>query len=1163
MSVYTAFYTDTYGGFPSGPLDVEVSLSLGGTWTDISSDVLQREGTSPAISVARGRSDETASANPATCAMQWANRSGQFSPRNPTGPYYGLLNRNTPVRVSVPDSGTYLRFADDNQSWVSCPDSSALQLTGDFDARIDMWLDDYQPCTLAGKWGGPADLQAWCLVLNGDGTVTLYWCNDGDVSSAQSTQPLPYVGRIMVRAYFTAGEADLATVWFYTAPSMAGSQAQLGEPVTVAPTGFAQAAATQPVQVGYVGGFAGQGVVSRGLLGKVYEFQLYNATPDLVADPQFFSQSAGASSFTDGQGNTWTTEGTSEISGRSYRGHFECSSLPQQWDPTGTDVWTPVGASGILRRLQQGNSPLRSVMYRGCQELAAPASFQGYWPFEDPTGSTAVASGLAGGQPMTIAGVPAFQGQSGSPSADSTFACSAQLVQVQQATMAFRLPGGVSSPDWGCGFLLGIPSGGISADCTLLTLSYSSGDRIEVQYFTASGGTLNIGGTVSVSGPTGVNGTALWVAPGSGTGSTGMTVLAAGAATETTYSTGTGLSGNMTGGTVNEGAANLGDTEIGHLWVSSSPPDLQANAALLNAWNGETAAYRFARLCAENSIASRIYGFPELTVAMGDQTIDTLANLLSYCETSDRGMLYEPAEALGLGYRTLHSLCSQSPLAVLDYSQAQLGGDGSAGLTPTDDDQYTINDATVSRNNGSSVQVQVTTGPMSVLPPSEGGVGDYDSQVTVYTAADSGLADIAGWITWIGTADEERYPVIPLNLARDELAALVFDIQDVRLGDYIQVVNPPAWLPPGPISQLVYGTTEKLGGFWYLMAWNAVPETPYEVAVAGTGAADSAHADTAGSELAAAASSTATTLSVETTAGPVWTTNSSGGSGQQAIVPLYSYPPSGFWSDVTANYPQMGMIICNVDSGPGTSYESNFAAVFAAAAAAGITCLGYVPTGYGSDTLASVEAQVDLWQTYYGITSIMFDTVSTSSAYLSHYTSLVDYVHARGGIAVLNPGAIPAEGYMSIGADVIQVCEDSYSNLAADAAAAPSWLFDYPATSISVTCNTCPTSGDMVTAIGLAGSAFNAHYVWVTADGIYAAEPSYFAAEVSELAGTSGGGDFPFDVAIAGERITVTGITGSSSPQAFGVIRSVNGVVKAQAAGAAVSLFRTPVAALA
>lgn len=61
---------------------------------------------------------------------------------------------------------------------------------------------------------------------------------------------------------------------------------------------------------------------------------------------------------------------------------------------------------------------------------------------------------------------------------------------------------------------------------------------------------------------------------------------------------------------------------------------------------------------------------------------------------------------------------------------------------------------------------------------------------------------------------------------------------------------------------------------------------------------------------------------------------------------------------------------------------------------------------------------------------------------------------------------------------------------------------------------------------------------------------------------TTAGGDFPFDVMIAGERVTVTNITGSSSPQTATVIRSVNGVVKAQSAGAAVNVYPSPVIGL-
>jgi hypothetical protein len=51
---------------------------------------------------------------------------------------------------------------------------------------------------------------------------------------------------------------------------------------------------------------------------------------------------------------------------------------------------------------------------------------------------------------------------------------------------------------------------------------------------------------------------------------------------------------------------------------------------------------------------------------------------------------------------------------------------------------------------------------------------------------------------------------------------------------------------------------------------------------------------------------------------------------------------------------------------------------------------------------------------------------------------------------------------------------------------------------------------------------------------------------------------FPFDIRVGGERMTVTNITGSSSPQTMTVTRSVNGVVKAQTAGTEIALWDTP-----
>jgi hypothetical protein len=54
---------------------------------------------------------------------------------------------------------------------------------------------------------------------------------------------------------------------------------------------------------------------------------------------------------------------------------------------------------------------------------------------------------------------------------------------------------------------------------------------------------------------------------------------------------------------------------------------------------------------------------------------------------------------------------------------------------------------------------------------------------------------------------------------------------------------------------------------------------------------------------------------------------------------------------------------------------------------------------------------------------------------------------------------------------------------------------------------------------------------------------------------TTAADDFPLDIAVGGERMRVTAISGASSPQTFTVTRSVNGVVKAHLVNAPVTLW--------
>src|SRR6266567_7027967 len=87
--------------FPATILDLRVEVLLGSLgWTDISAYVRQRD----PVTGTRGwlPSSSPSSLPPPSTASLTLRNDGRFSPRNPSGPWYGLIGRNTQLRISVP-----------------------------------------------------------------------------------------------------------------------------------------------------------------------------------------------------------------------------------------------------------------------------------------------------------------------------------------------------------------------------------------------------------------------------------------------------------------------------------------------------------------------------------------------------------------------------------------------------------------------------------------------------------------------------------------------------------------------------------------------------------------------------------------------------------------------------------------------------------------------------------------------------------------------------------------------------------------------------------------------------------------------------------------------------------------------------------------------------
>lgn len=848
-------------GFPDdADLGTMVEINPGGTWTDITPDTLLAQ----TITITRGKADEEAThGDPSTVAVKIKNPNGDYSPKNPIGKYFGKLVRNTQLRASIaagspwlglPPSGTDVR--------ASTPTTSALNVTGDMDIRFDVQPDDWFASSgvveLGGKWG-TAGQQSWQVYLY-TGVIRLQWTADG----TSLTVAEAYLGdialqpRMVLRVTMDVNNGSSGhTVVFYCGPSMTGPWTQVDVAQIVAGTA-ATFSSTAPVEFGDI---SSTGVVHAPA--RLFAAQIRSGiNGTIVANPLFSAQAVGALAFADSAGVPWTVNRASGLTNRLVRGIGEVPSWPPRWGQSGRQVTAALEAAGIMRRLGQGATALDSTLRR---RIPSDPDLIAYWPMEEGQGATQAYSPLAGVRPMQTLGVTFGQDDSlpGSAPLPTIGALSSLRAVVPPApTGQWRVELVYKTGD--------APAG--DANAQLIVVNTSAGSwRIGV-----GATTLHVDVTApdgsslysSIWDPAGIFGT--WnrlVIDAQQSGSnvalsvTWITIGQASLGFSDTYA---GTVGQVTTLTASHGSALQGMAQ-GHVAVFST-----RNTGIFDnadtGFNAEQAASRVVRVTGEEGVPLRTpYGLTG-TEAMGPQARDTLLNVAQAAADADEGaVLYEPQDAVALAWRPRASLYNQPVKLTLDYAGSQVG----VPLEPEDDDQESRNDITVTRSGGSSARATLDTGPMSTADPTQGGIGRYTDTVTESLAADDQPPLHAGWRLHIGTYDGMRYPAVTIALHR--CPELIDAARELDVGDRIQILNPPPWLPPGLVDLIVLGVTETLGVWTWTMTFNCAPAGPWTVGVLDDAVVG--RLDTDGSQLLAAATATATVLRVQTTAGPRWVTD--------------------------------------------------------------------------------------------------------------------------------------------------------------------------------------------------------------------------------------------------------------------------------------------------
>jgi hypothetical protein len=513
------------------------------------------------------------------------------------------------------------------------------------------------------------------------------------------------------------------------------------------------------------------------------------------------------------------------------------------WDTSAQLAIVTVSASGVLRRLMQGKTPLLSAARRA-MILGGPLAG---WTLDDGADATQFGSVLVGGAALTGTMPTPAAVDSGMGGAPGKFP---QLVASHAYTgAAVAHLGGVSTTGWSMQAWVKLTSDETPVGTPEATVLFwlasgllylwlvqvdhqSDGDRITVTPWRSDVGaaaTVLIASGLSTGGWHHLHVTARQTTASVVDAELLVDGVSAAVASLGSvpfpHSIGTLLKVQV-GNDVVDNVYVFTPSDVAGLSVAQLAFFDSADAGSLYeaglGYPGETAARRLLRLGSENNLPVTVVGDPDDTKAMGPQSADTLTNTLRECEAADGGVLYDGLSA-GVTYVTRSSRYNVA--ATLTADMAADPPQLAVPFTPTDDDQRNRNLVVATRKNGSSATFEDADGPLGTAA-----IGTYDSSMTVNVEDDTDLVNQAGWQVHQGAVEGFRYPNLGLDLAAAPAIATDWLRTQVSARvDAVNVTSKATQHPPNDVQQIVEGWAETLSPFVWLANLNCSPYAPWEV----------------------------------------------------------------------------------------------------------------------------------------------------------------------------------------------------------------------------------------------------------------------------------------------------------------------------------------------
>jgi hypothetical protein len=826
--------------------DITTEFYIDGEWIseidgiDLSARVRAEAG----ILISRGYKDQQSNLSAQTSEFTLNTRDGLFSKHNPNSPLFRKLQKNTKVRhiVGTREIHAVMPWAESDDVTIQTTDKAVLDITGDIDIRMELTPASWRPNIpqiLASKYVTSGNQRSWTLRLLNTGRLQLAWTADGSTIlglTSDSAAPIPVdSGRLAIRVTFDVNNGGGGcTATFYTASAIDGSWVALGAAQTTTPT-TSIFNSTAPLELGAGNNGGSPFTGSMPATGKLWAFELYNGIGGtLVAsfDPDQ-AASVEATSWSDGLGtpNTWSVTDSAYLASDQIRFTGELKRIPHSWDATGQDVFARVRAAGPLQRIMKGGQPIRSAIYR---HLIQYTAINGYWPMEAAAGSTIPDSAVAG----ATSNIPDASWTGFTPDG---FEGSAGAVRLNSSDSRIYLatPGRTSTTE--ASFLAYFKLESLPATEKMLmsVRGNGTGGTVDIlvgptsfafNIYDSTGTLLDTGGALHGSGASPLD---QWVGMQFFVQQEGANVrwqtLWHAVGTETFYThfsggdTFVGTVGRFNGALLDarQDAAFVG-AEFAHIQLTRDVQQINTSAFALasRGHRDETAGRRIIRIANEEGLEVEMLGDPDDTEALGPQLPNTTTEIFMDAAQVDGGILADSRSRLAMQYVTRRYLGEQQKIT-LDYSAAEL----SLLADPTDDDDYVLNDLTMSRPDGTTVRLEIEDGPNGTAT-----IERIPGPLTRNASDDAQLSSLVEWEGFWRTWDAFRVPAMGFDFHRTQIlndATLTSRLQEADVGTLFNITNLPSFLQPDDMLLAGFGYTERINRHTWSISFNTVPGGPY------------------------------------------------------------------------------------------------------------------------------------------------------------------------------------------------------------------------------------------------------------------------------------------------------------------------------------------------